>query len=324
MRRTTVLFLLLLAAMAAGALEVERGDIRLVLHDRSSRFSAYVRHEGDWVPLFFAEDPRTSGLDILENNQIHRMGDSGVFEQETELIEGGARFVWTSRTLRVVQSFLLTQGVRSDTFDALEMSITVTNAGEEPSRVGARLLFDTYLGEPSNTHFVTPGAERITRETALEPGPVNRYVASVPDPDAVYGFQVMALGDEITQPATIVVANWQRLSSAAWDYEVNQTRNFNRLPYSINDSAMAVLYEPEQLRGGEQYRVVVRLGDLSPEGYVNPSIAMETTGTNPLIARLSALIVQLNQLIEADEVDEEEVARLQAELDSLADLVRRR
>ena len=51
-------------------------------------------------------------------------------------------------------------------------------------------------------------------------------------------------GDGITDPDRVVVANWKRLNDASWTYESNQTRDFSLLPYSIDDSAIALYYEP--------------------------------------------------------------------------------
>jgi hypothetical protein len=316
------LLILALAALSAQAIEVERGDLRLVLHESSARFSLYLRHDGEWVSLFVTEDPRTSGIEVLEGNNIYRIGDSGSFDQLAEEISDGARFVWTSPTLRITQSFHFTRGVRAADFNAVEMEVTVTNRGEEPSLVGVRLILDTYLGERDNTHFATPGLERVTREARLEPGPVNAWVASVPEPGASYGFQVMLDDEAITRPEAALIANWKRLTDSSWDYDVNETRNFNRLPYSINDSALMVIYEAAQLRSGDTYAVVSHMGDLSPDGYLAPQLAAETTGENPLLEQLARLVDRLNTLIAADEVDVDQVREIQAQLEALSILVR--
>ncbi|MFW5738576.1 MAG: hypothetical protein ACOCYX_06650 [Spirochaetota bacterium] len=327
MRRTPTFLLALVVsatvvATPVAALELERGDIRLVLHEESSRFSLYLRRDGGWQPLFVAEDPRTSALDVLEGNRVLRMGDAGAFAQRVEETDNGARFVWTSPTLEISQEFALTRGIRSESFDAVEVRVSITNRGEEPARVGARLLLDTYLGERSNTHFATPGSDQINREARLEPGPVNAYVASVASQEASWGLQVMLADDAVTRPQAAVLANWQRLSDSSWDYDVNETRNFNRLPYSINDSALLLIYPVEQLRSGASYSVLAQMGDLSPQGYLSPQAAAETTGANPLLERLAELVDRLNALIASDDVDPEEVRTLQAELDALADLIR--
>ena len=284
----------------------------------------YLRTGGEWVALYVADDPRTSVLEVLEDNRVHRMGDSGVFTQRTEEIANGARFVWTSPTLRIVQSFHLTRGFDSSGIDAVEMRVSATNEGERASILGVRLVYDTYLGESSNVHFVTPAVDRITGETALEPGAANRYVASVAERDARYGFQVMLDDPAVTRPQAVVLANWRRLTDTTWDYEVNPSRNFNRLPYSINDSALMIAFEPLQLRSGERYSVTMRLGNLAPNGYLDPDIALQIGSRDALRSRLAELIGRIDALIEGAEIDSAEIDALREEIRTLSGLVRGR
>ncbi len=324
MRTLLTGFLVALITVAAGSLEVERGDLRLVLHEDSARHTVYLRTGDEWVPLYIDDDPRTSVLEVLENNRVHRLGDSGVFRQTTEQTPEGAQFVWTSPTLRIAQVFRFTRSLDAEQFNALEMTISVTNVGEEPSLVGARLIYDTYLGERSNVHFITPGASRIARETSLTPGPVNRYIASVTSPEAAFGFQVSLDNAIVGTPQAAVVANWKRLTDSTWDYEVNEDRNFNRLPYSINDSAMMIVFPIEQLASGGRYTVGTYLGDLAPDGYLSPDVATETGSTNELLDRLTGIVSQINALMQSDRIDPTRVEALKEELQALSSLVRGR
>ena len=66
-------------------------------------------------------------------------------------------------------------------------------------------------------------------------------------------------GSNITDPDRVIIANWKRLNDATWNFEVNQSRDFNLLPYSINDSAIAVYYEPETVPSGTVKSVAFKL-----------------------------------------------------------------
>lgn len=324
MRSLLAALLFASVVIAAGTLEVERGDLRLVLHEDTARHSLYLRTESEWIPLFVADDPRTSVLEILENNRVHRLGDSGTFQQIAEETADGARFVWTSPTLRIVQTFRFTRSVGAARFNAVEMTIAITNEGEEPSLVGARLIYDTYLGERTNVHFVTPGTSKTSRETSLAPGPVNRYIASATSPEASFGFQI-SLENSITRgPRAAVAANWKRLIDSSWDYAVNEDRNFNRLPYSINDSAIMIVFPTEQLGAGERYAVGTYLGDLAPDGYLSPEIATETGGRDELLERVAEVVAQINALLQSDSIDPLRVTALEEELRTLTSQVRGR
>ena len=89
MRRTSclVLALLMAAAVAGNAVEVDSGGVRLILHEGIGRFSLYTRPEPgspEYVPLFVDQDPRTSGISLVVNDKIYKLGESAEFSESSE------------------------------------------------------------------------------------------------------------------------------------------------------------------------------------------------------------------------------------------------
>ena len=319
--------LLLLAAATAPALVVEDGNIRLTLHEDSARFTVEVREGSDWTPLFYGEDPRTSSLDVLEGNRIHRIGDSGDFSQTVEQTAGGAAYTFESSTLRIAQSFRFTRSSDSATSNALEMRVTVTNLGEAPQVSGVRMVYDTYLGESSNYHFQNSAGQQVGGESNLDPGTINQYVRSVAGADAGAGFQLMLTGTAVTSPESVVVANWQRLSESSWQYQVNPTRNFNRLPYSINDSALLIAYPTVQLVKDQSATFVSYLGDLADGGYLDPNSAAPVVEApsidrDALLVELASLIERITEAASSDTVSAEEIEELRQRLEAIRTQIR--
>ncbi|TVQ24273.1 MAG: hypothetical protein EA382_08710 [Spirochaetaceae bacterium] len=315
------------AAGAAAAIEIERGDIRLTLHTDSSRFSIAARDGDRWVPLLFSRDPRTSALDIRVDNRVIRIGDSGNFSQRVVRTDYGADYLWTSTTLDVTQRFEFIRSDDSTHENGIEITVTVRNRAEQPVDVAARLLLDTYLGEETNTHFVTDRGDRIATERAIDAGSGIRFVRSVATPDDPIGLQIMVADAQVTA-GTLSVANWRRLTEATWAFQANDTRNFNRLPYSINDSAALIVYEPQTLRTGEVYRVVARVGLPSNARFLDPTTTAATTRdtdlTGALIDRVRLILKRIDEISESDTVTAEEVETLRAELRLLSELIRGR
>lgn len=315
--------LLLLAAGALAALEIERGRIRLVLHEDSARFSLYltdpsVDSDGgrEWVALFVAEDPRTSELALLEGNRVHRIGSSGTFEQLVEETSEGARFVWTSATLEIEQRFAFVRSVGSALADGVRVSVKVTNIGERAAVVAARYLFDTYLGEQSNVHIVTPIRDRIAREAQIQPSAAEPYWIST-DEEAIVGLQQVVSGGSVTTPERVVVANWKRLSDSDWTFPVTPDRSFNLLPYSINDSAVLVSYPQAVIDPDQQYVVTTVLGGIAPEGFEQPAVTAEEATANPLLGALNDVIAEIDRLLASDTVSEADVRRVQGMLEEI-------
>ena len=79
-------------------------------------------HGVEWIPLFVADDPRTSVVEVLEGNRVHRHRRQRKLPAAAEQTPEGARFVWTSPTLRIAQTFRFTRGLDAERFNALEMT----------------------------------------------------------------------------------------------------------------------------------------------------------------------------------------------------------
>lgn len=311
--RTLVPLMLLFLISATGVcgLELTKGRLKLVLHEGSGRFSLYYMtdiRDQTYEPLFLVQDPRTSSLSILEGNRAHRMGDSNQFTQQTTETVNGGRFTWESSTLLVVQDFEFITSVSASLADAVVARVSITNQSEQAVSVGARYIFDTELGEDRNVHFVTPEAESVTREAEITPSETVWYWLSPSDDYEDVGLQQTIYGSSVTPPQRIVFANWKRLNESSWDYQVERRRNFNLLPYSINDSAAGVYYTPEILESGETREIVAIFGNKSDGGYVVRS------GGDSGISRVFQQVV-------SDESPEATEAAVRADLISVEDLI---
>ena len=323
MKRAVFILVALTVSTALCALEVEEGNIRLTLDEDSARFLLDVRSSApghDWVPLIFPEDSRTSGLDIRSGNRVFRIGDGGEFRQVAEVTDQGVFFIWTSATLRVSERFRFIRSVGGDVVNGVQIDIAITNLGEQSVPVGMRLLLDTYLGEHGNAHFTTPLRQQITREAEILPSAAEWYIRSAPAQGGE-GLQVMLSGPGITAPEQAAVANWKRLSDSNWGYTVNEDRNFNRLPYSINDSALLLTYGEQILRQNERYEVSVQMGGLADKGFLDPDSSAPVTDDARLavLDSLTELLEQIDALLADASATAEEVAGLREQLQALSE-----
>ncbi len=213
---------------------ISNDNLELKIDEQNGRFSVYaLLDDGAKRPLLVDEDPRTTMLTVLAGSKIYRMGDSFEFSQDIKQSSDSVDIIWESPSLGVIQRFELDTGT-------LAVIITVKNRSEQDLQIGIRYLLDTYLGERS-THFRADGliVEGETDYTWATP-----YQVESSDSDELSVFIELS-GTEITDPDRVVIANWKRLNDASWTFESNQSRDFNLLPYSINDSAVALYYEPQ-------------------------------------------------------------------------------
>jgi hypothetical protein len=279
-----LLALLVAAALPLGALDVADGRMRLTLTEDGGRFvlSAQTRGtNGVFVPLFAAQDPRTTLLSIVVGNRVYRMGESSEFSETQEKTATGARLTWKSSFLQVTETFTFIASADSSVSNGVRIDISLKNLSEQNLTVGARYLLDTYLGESSFVHFRTDSLTQITHELALTPADSPLFWVSPLTGDAEgFGLQVMTSGRGITTPDRIVFANWKRLSDSPWSYDVSAARNFSLLPYSVNDSAVCQYYDPRTIQHEGEATISLVLGMYSRAGFTG--IIQSTQVTSPV------------------------------------------
>ena len=258
----TAIFILLPVFLSG--LTLEQGRMKLVLHENNGRFSLYYLEnieDDEYVSLLFERDPRTSSTGILLNNRLYTLGSSNNFSQEISETSSGGQITWTSSQLTIQQSFSFVKSNPNNLADGEQIVTTVTNTSEEIQSVGIHKLFDTYLGEQRDAHFLTSDNEKLEGETGYSLQPPSYWVSPVKnDSNEFRGFISMLKGSGITLPDKVVFANWKRLSEYLWNLQVQSNRNFNLLPYSINDSAVCQFYDPIKIAPGAQRTVTSVIG----------------------------------------------------------------
>lgn len=273
MRKGFLLFFALASILpiAAGALEVKEGRVKLVLHETTGRFSLYyladLKRER-YEALFVDQDPRTSFLSLLVDDRSLRLGDTSSFRYRAEKTDSGARFVFESSSVSLTQTFTFIRTANAALADGIRMDIDVMNRAERETSIGIRLLIDTMLGEKNRDHFSTD-RRSLASETVLKPiEEGDRWWFSKNDSAGLMG-SLSFPADPI--PDSVHFANWKRLNDAAWKVDAKPGRNFNLLPYSMDDSAVCYYYEPVRLARGAERRVSVSLAAADTAGFSTTS-----------------------------------------------------
>ena len=298
--------LLAFVAFSLSALTISNNLLELTVHEDSGRFTLYaVSEDGSKKALLVEEDPRTTILTVLSGSKIYRMGDSFEFRQAVLGEGNSASITWSSSSLSVTERFSLDKA-------SLVITIGIENISEQDLKIGVRYLLDTFLGE-KGTHFTADGLP-VKVETDYAWATPYEIISS----DGKNTQLVISLtGTGITEPDRIVVANWKRLNDATWDFEANQTRDFSLLPYSINDSAVALYYEPQIVpsKTARSLAFLLKWEDpttVVPSSGSGTSSTTSTTGSTPEsdkvseeirseMIKIDSLIIRIDSLLGSDE-----------------------
>jgi len=248
--------------------DITEGKIKLSIDENQGSFIPYYLaniNTGEYIPLLFDKDPETTFLSIMVDNKIYRMGNTSIFSNEFSLTSSGAEIVWTSTVLKITENFSFLKSKKSSLSDGFKITITVENISDNTNYIGISYLFDTYLGEEQNSHFFTDTGTQITSENSYSRN-FPAYWVSPSKNSNLSGLQGMVRGSGITVPSKIIFANWKRLKDNLWNFTIKKSRNFNLIPYSINDSAVAFIYDPTRIESHHARTVVLAMG-----GYTNSS-----------------------------------------------------
>ena len=258
----TTICILLSSIILLNALDVVDGRMKISVNEDNGRFSVFYLedvNENKYLSLLYKEDPRTSHMSVNFNNRVYILGESFEFTKEISRIEKGLRIKWSSTLLEVTQDLYFISSAGASLADGIHMKVRLKNLSETDAVIGLRFLFDTYLGERSNSHFYLSSGRKITGETSLKTE-LPEYILSPTDESAKAGLQIMISSPGVTTPNEVILANWKRLNDSSWNYSVNTQRTFSSPPYSINDSAALFLYNPRIIPSGQSDEISLAFG----------------------------------------------------------------
>lgn len=311
MNRKLGVFLVLMAcAFSAKALEVKEGLVKLVVDERVARVSLYRLvdvKKGIYEPLFFASDPRTSYASLSIDGVQYRLGDSSDYRFAVSRTASGAAIQFSSKFCTLVESIDFVKSEGAALVDGVKISFALQNSSQKDESIGLRLLLDTWLGEKSGLHFRTSRLAKVTGETAIEGFGDESWIST---PGERANLQIMLKATGLESPDRALLANWKRLSDASWSFEALPSRGFTLLPYSVNDSAVALFWEPRVVRAGARRTFSVIAGAFNASGYSDRIV--ESGGGGP---------AGLFSLPSAEGIDRE--TAMQADLVAVRDLLSR-
>ena len=267
------LFVLLsfFAASAVSAADFMDGKIKLTLNQRTGRFSLHQLVDAEknkYTNLLWQRDAKTSYLAVQINNRVYKLGDAGYFKVAIRGTQRNPSLTFESPLLSVVMDFSFIQTPSSEVTNGVRIDIRIQNWGEKDIEAGLKLVLDTYLGEKKSPQFRT-NLRYIDSETII-----NRVVSDqwwlTKDKNASLMGSIFI--DGTYYPDTLHFANWKRLSDAKWKTPYVAGRNFNALPFSVKDTAVAYFLETTTLARWDQRTMTVMLATEDVQGFGIPEI----------------------------------------------------
>lgn len=339
MSRSLITKLLILLELVSASLmfaepfEISRGDIKLSLYPETGSFTVYKLSDvgkNRYEALYDDRDASaTSWFSVLSNGRVFKLakknGKPVVFTETAT----GAKFTYTlTDDFQVEQEFSLAQAAQGGSDPVVVIDTRIENTSGKNGVFALKALFDTTLGESEGIHFYTDKRNRISAETRLRSGI---------DPDAwiisrknTLALTILLTGSGVSAPESVYLANWDRLNTLTWSPDYVEGRSFNTI-YSINDSAVLLIWPEKELRANEKLSIRMVLGsslggskNASREGLdatstqVRGNADAATGGKSNREAAIKDLLDRIATIQkDPDSVSPEELDRLNAQLDMM-------
>jgi hypothetical protein len=268
------------------------GRIKLTLNESTGRFTLYYLTDevlNRFEPLFSEQDNRTSSLAVMINEHIYKLGESPFFSIHVGGVGTNPALFFESPWMIVTEEFTFISVNGQSETSGVRLTIRLENKGNTAIDAGARLLIDTKLGENATAnanHFIT-NERSIHAETLLDKKSPDKWWFSR---NVSYGLMGSVSTAYSTTADNVHFANWKLLNDAMWELPANR-RNFNNPPYSINDSAVSYVFNPQNLPAGEMIEYSILLAAADETGFAQVTFKQDrmprlsdSPGTAPLRA----------------------------------------
>jgi hypothetical protein len=249
------------------AVTLSSRDIIIDVDNDSGRINlSAVAHGGDidgieGVNLLFYDRPPSSYTVIYLNGDFVTFGgDIGRFTRRPVIENNAIGSVWEHDAISVIQQVQFVERRDTGAQDGVLISYLIENKSAKAIKVGLRVLFDTYLGERDIHHFILSGDQQVRYEAIFEEQNLPQYWVSKGKDESLVCLRGLLKGELVTTPDKVIFANYRALREEPFDYEVKRKKKFDLLPYSKNDSAVALLYRPVSLKPGASREYCTILG----------------------------------------------------------------
>jgi hypothetical protein len=273
MNRIIVLIVFFLFPPLMQAATIENDFILVYVDEETGRmFLSTVAGKADIqgdekVDLLFFDNPPSSYTVIYVNDDAYIFGGQrGTFVKRPLTLGKSISTIWENEIVNVELTIRFIGRKDSGVEDGMLISYRVENKTEHSISVGLRILLDTYLGEKGRCHFTAPDVGEICNESEFQKSEIPLTWMSVGLPgDCASCLRGVLKEGSMIAPDKIVFANYRALRENLGYYRIRKKRTFDYPPYSMNDSAVTLYYNPASLQAG-QWRAYSTILGLCDEG----------------------------------------------------------
>jgi len=241
--------------------------------------------------LFYDIPPSSYTLIFLDDDaMVFGNTSRGNFTTRPLVIGQSIRAVWENEQISVEQIVQFVPRKETGIEDGVRISYSIENKLNYNVKIGLRILFDTFLGEWDIYHFTLAGGKKLRYEAEYNNDNIPLFWISEGSGEQkqlrvfrlfrskksseksirdegknLICIQGTIKGPLVTTPDRVVFANYKYLNENYLNVHPRRKNSFDQLPFSRNDSAVALYYDQKELPPGTS-RVYSTILGLCGEG----------------------------------------------------------
>ena len=251
-------------------------NLILSVDKNSGRFNLYKRQDenGRYLPLLFEDKNLTTYFKFYKNKQDMDFGFGGSGRlSDIEIVDDSIIYYWKYDKIKIELKYSLGSSKENILLDTLVVDLNITNSSGRIVKMDFYFCIDTYLGEKTGRHFnISDGTFINAPKEIKDPDLLDRieYIKSG-DKDELNSVNILFNTPLQVKPSRIFAANWKSVQQSIGKYAVPRDRDFNLTPYSMNDSALFIEYNDQDIipYKDNSYRFVLSLNNEIKEVYLS-------------------------------------------------------
>ncbi len=264
-----VLFACSMVTLWAEKKSLEIGQLKIFVDDVTGVFSIATidQDSGNWISLLeSSEHGTTSGFYVKTGNSVRKLANAAGVSICASTDETSATVSYT-----VTSSFVV--DVRFEPFcvndkrgyDSIRVDISIQNISAKNQVCSVKGVFDTWLGEQTDTHFVTASETVINTVRTFDSMNKAQFVRSSGRGTSV---QFLLYGPDISVPDAVYIANRDALLQDSWIPSVKEKGTFDSIE-TYNNSALGVNWHQvslsPQTRSTLRFYITTATGGAKPQ-----------------------------------------------------------
>ncbi len=244
----TIILCFFVSLLAFAAQQEKRfGNLKVVLHDVSLTHSLYFidTQTEKTFPIFDTIDASSNNRFYLQTDlMMYSLAKSSGVLGSQQFTENGFQVLYEIKDIATIlfdYVFSASPGRNADDFDLLSLSVHLVNKAKKSQNFALKAVFDTHLGEKTQTHFSTQLEPLIKTEMNFSRLVEEGWIKSS---DGLRSLQ-FNFPESAFLPSHARLANKDFVLAQTWDLNGLTGRSFNSV-YSYNNSAIALYWAAQK------------------------------------------------------------------------------